>query len=186
MKKKINKLAMIALICVIAITAAVVAPTLAYVFLNTGSLENEFVPSAVSCRVVETFNQDKTEKSEVKVQNTGDTKAYIRVAVVVSWKDATGNVYAFSPEEGKDFVLELSQDTNWAKKGDYHYYLFPVAAGNSTEDLIDRCYQKSTAPSGYSLSVEILASAIQAEPSEAVGTMWDLTVDADTGKILIG
>ena len=42
---------------------------------------------------------------------------------------------------------------------------------------------KTQAPEGYSLSVEIIADAIQSVPKEAVESSWPVKVDAD-GNII--
>ena len=51
-----------------------------------------------------------------------------------------------------------------------------------TSVLFTDCKLTDTAvvPEGYNLSVEIIASAIQAEPDEAVETAWPAVVADDT------
>ena len=182
MKNHITKktIAIISLALLILIT---VGTTLALVFTNTDPVENTFKPSKVSCAVVEGTNDPVesgnvdtgTEKKEVKIKNTGDTDAFIRVAIVVTWQKADGTVYAVQPELGKDYSMTLNlTDSGWFKKGDYYYYNQPVAPDADTPNLINSAAQLATAnvPDDYFLSIEIVASAIQSAPDDVVTSQW--------------
>ena len=88
-------------------------------------------------------------------------------------------VTAKVPQEGVDYEINYSKDTGWAQGTDgYWYYLKPVAPGESTGNLIESCKQLPGAkvPTGYYLSVEIIASAIQSVPAQAVGEAWGVTI----------
>ena len=169
MKRKLNKRALVLLVCLTLVVTAAVGVTLAYIFTQTNPVENTFKPSKVSCEVVETFTNNV--KSDVMIKNTGDTSAYIRVAVVVTWKNEKGNVWAQAPVE-EDYSITWNLTANgWVKGIDgYYYYTDPVAPGDSTGILITEAKLKEgyTAPVGtdgtqYYLSIEIVASAIQAD-----------------------
>ncbi len=191
-KKRLTIL-LVSLLSVIAITVGI---TLAYVFSNTDPVENEFEPSKVACAVVEngfdtentdnTVNTDAT-KTNVQIKNTGDTDAYIRVAVVVTWKRADGTVWAQQPE-AEDYSIDWSFDDaenpTWVKGEDgYYYYKNPVAADTLTDILIKEAKVLKAAPEdGYQLSIEIVASAIQAKPTDVVTSRWGVAV-ADDGTI---
>lgn len=82
---------------------------------------------------------------------------YVRVAIVVTWKNATGQVYGQAPVEGTDYVIELD-NTDWFEGGDGFYYYSDMVAYDDntmvTEALIEKCYQKAAAPAdGYTLHV---------------------------------
>ena len=152
-----------------------VGGTVAYLSTTTGSVINTFTPTPVECTVVEDpFDQGKsTLKTNVSVQNTGKADAHIRATIVVTWQDAAGNVYGQVPVkgEGKDYVLEIN-DTGWEKGTDGYWYC--IAAGSpdtQTAVLIDSC-TALTSLDGYTLNVEILAQAIQAEPDAAAIAAW--------------
>lgn len=142
--------------------------TLAYLFTNTDSVKNTFTPAQVSCAVVEndqaytsnTVNITNNNKSNVTIKNTSNVPAYIRAAIVVTWKKADGTVYAVSPK-ASEYHLEIG--TDWTKSGDFYYFKSDVDADHSTSALIISAYQNSNAPTGYYLSIEIVAEAIQAE-----------------------
>ena len=183
MKKYINKktvlITSVALLLLVA-----VGTTLAYVFTKTDPVENRFDPSKVSCAVVEvvekgdssenTANVVQTGKSKTNVQikNTGDTDAYIRAAVVVNWMSEDGTkVWATKPVAGedKDYTISYNLSNGWIDGGDgYYYYTQPVDPGDMTNILITSATQNATGPKGtdgtqYYLSIEIVASAIQAD-----------------------
>jgi hypothetical protein len=131
-------------------------------------------------------------KTNVRVRNTGDATAYIRVVVLTTWKykDQNGvdHYHVQSPMENVDYAITYAEGTNWLPGDDgYRYYAYPVpcAKNAQTEDavltdiLIQRVelLENATVPDGYTLSVEIVASAIQAEPATAAVENWGLTVD---------
>ena len=157
--------------------------TLAYVFMNTDPVENVFQPSVVTTAVIENGgapvvgsneNTGKT-KTNVQIKNTGDTDAYIRVAVVVNWADATGTrVWAQKPVLGTDYTItydlnNYDLNNSWSLGSDgYYYYSGKVAPNGVTPVLITSAEVLTTGPKGtdgtqYYLSVEIVASGIQAE-----------------------
>ena len=179
--------------------AVAVGTTLAFVFTKTAPVENTFTPSNVACAVVE--NDPKTEntgnivytgdvKTDVKIKNTGDTDAFIRVAVVVTWKNTEGNVYALKPAEGADYTMTLDLANGWVKGADgYYYYKDAVNPNALTNVLITNATQSVTGPVGtdgtqYYLSIEIVASAIQANGMGATSAQdaWVKAVEPTTGN----
>lgn len=175
--RKRNK-RLIILLSVLALTlTVVVGTTLAFLFTQTDPLENKFQPTKVTCSIEESF--DGKVKKDVKITNTGTTDAYIRTSVVVTWKNSDGSIAAEKPIEGTDYEIDYAENTGWIKGADgYWYYTNPVAPGASTGDLIKQCTQK-VEKDGCRLEVEILASAIQSEPTEAVTEAWGVTVASD-------
>ena len=90
------------------------------------------------------------------MKNTGDTAAYIRVAVVVNWKNSDGHVYAKAPE------FEVPVSDGWENGSDgYYYFTKPVAVGAKTDSELT-VNILTDEPDGYDLYVEVVASAIQA------------------------
>ena len=174
-----QKKALLLLASVALLICVVVGGSVAFLSTSTGPLKNTFNPSHVTCRVTEKF--ENNEKKDVSVTNTGDTEAYIRAAIVVTGKDAEGgNVYAGQPKAGTDYTIDLNR-TDWTQIGDYYYYKFPVAAGESTSNLIKTCTPvNGNTPEGYDLNVEILASAIQSKPASVVQQTWGVTISNDS------
>lgn len=158
--------------------------TLAYLWVGTEAAENVFQPGNVSCEVYETFQNQV--KQNVGVQNTGNAPAYIRVAINVTWMKS-GNpsdqtVSAQKPQKDTDYTIEFAHDNGWIPGADgYWYYTQPIDPGAKTSPLIRECKQTPGAQiaDGYSLSVEILASAIQAAPKTAVEDAWNVTIQSN-------
>lgn len=178
-KPRINKAAVL-LTAAVLLIGTVVGSTVAYLIAQTDAVENTFEYAKVSCEVTENFNG--SEKTDVKVENTGTTDAYIRATYVVNWLDSNGNIAASVPEEYR-YDLTENPGGKWTKGADgYFYYLTPVAPHVSTPGSLLNC--KVTCPENpeYTLSVEILADAIQSEPASAVKEAWGYTPTAASGN----
>ena len=172
---RVNK-TLFALLAIVMVIGAVVGTTVAFLVDKTGNVQNTFEYAKVSCEVTETFNG--TSKSNVQITNTGTTDAYIRATYVVNWLDKDGNIAASVPK-GYSYTLTENPDGQWTKaSGDgYFYYLKPVAPKASTPGSLLNC--TVTYPDNnpeYTLSVKILATAIQSQPAKAVGEAWGVTI----------
>lgn len=180
------------LVSLVLVLGVAVGGTVAFLSTRTDSKENTFTPSKVTCEVTETFKNNV--KSNVAVKNTGDTTAFIRAAINVTWmkNEEAGTEYnaadqtvsAKVPLKDKDYSITFAKNTNWIQGADgYYYYQLPVDPQVSTGVLIEECklQENASVPDGYHLSVEIVASAIQSVPETVVQSMWHVTV-AD-GKI---
>ena len=181
------KRSLVLVVSVLVLLLAVAGGTLAWLTAQD-SVTNTFTPAHVTCTVEETFNG--TEKTNVQIKNTSDIPAYIRAYIVVTWKDADDaddNVYGKLPVEGTDYTMTMSSGTAWKKGSDgYYYYTSPVAADDTTGVLISSCTEKTEkAPAGYSLSVEIIAEAIQSVPTTTVGDVWGSVASVDSNGTLI-
>ena len=172
---------------------ATVGSTAAWLVSKPAAVENDFVPGKVACQVLEKFGAESgtSVKRNVRVKNTGNTDAYIRVLLVFTWKDKDGNIFSNKPQEGKDYQIVMDDLTNWIMQksdaGLYFYYKKPVAPDAETDVLIDSLRQIAgvTGPENgtYKLSVDILADAVQADPPEAVADSWG--VDVENGEIKV-
>ena len=171
---------------------ATVGSTAAWLVSKPAAVENDFVPGKVACQVLEKFGTESgaSVKRGVRVKNTGNTDAYIRVLLVFTWKDDAGNIFSNKPQEGKDYQIDKNL-TDWIKQesdaGTYYYYKKPVARDAETDVLIELLRQADgvTGPENgtYKLSVDILADAVQADPPQAVTESWGVAVE--NGKIKV-
>lgn len=168
------------LVALVMILTAAIGGTIAYIVTSTSDVENTFTPGKVSCEINEEFTG--ALKKDVTITNTGNTEAYIRAAIIVTWKSTepgSTDTYATAPQEGQ-YTMTLGSD--WVKGTDgYYYYKLPVAAQGSTTKLIEQCKlaENATAPEGYALSVEILADAIQSTPTSVVTEKWHVTLNGN-------
>ena len=179
MLKITSKKLIVTLACVLLTVFVGVGATLAYLFAQTPPLENTFTPVFLTC---ETQGSIKTGAS---VKNTGEVDGYIRVAVVCSWVSETDNsVHASKAVEGTDYTATWDT-TSWKKGADgFYYYLSPVKAGETTDVLVSGFTRIAQPPQGYTLTVQINATAIQANPVEAVTSAWGITV-LENGNISV-
>lgn len=153
--------------------------TVAYLVSAPAPAKNTFAPAKVTCQVKESFAGGV--KSNVTVQNTGTTAAFIRAAVVANWVAEDGTILATAPVEGTDYTVDWG-DLGWIHGGDgFYYYAKAVPASGVTDNLMDSCVQSVEAPTGYQLSIQILASAVQSKPERAAEEAWGVQV---TGEYL--
>lgn len=194
---RIRKRPLILALALVLLAGLGVGATLGLLHTRTEAVQNEFTYGKVSCQVLESFEEENSfyAKRNVRIQNTGNTDAYIRVLLVFNWKDANGNVFVTKPVINRDFQINLALDNGWIVSqndvGTYFYYKYPVAPGEETQVLIDGLWQAAgvTGPENgkYGLSAEIVADAIQAEPGYAVSDAWDeVTVGADGALMIQG
>lgn len=161
--------AAVLLLSMILLIGIAVGTTVAFLVARTEPIKNTFEYAKVSCEVT-------GSKESVQINNTGNTAAYIRATYVVTWRDADGKV-AVSVPGGYSYTLTENLSNNWKKGTDgYFYYTSPVAPGNSTLDSLPTCNVTYPDNPEYTLSVEILAEAIQSEPAEAVQQAWGATI----------
>ena len=170
--------------CVCILACAAVSGSLAWLISAPEPVVNTFTPGAVTIQVDETFNG--TTKSDVRIKNTGDVPAYIRVALVPAWVDDEGNIAA------KPASLELNDDCNiaWGKDGSgyeadwfigsdgFYYCKTVIEPGEYTPILINSC----TVNGGehkYDFELQIIASAVQSLPTSTVGEVWPVVVGTD-------
>lgn len=168
------------LVSLLLLLSVTVGGTIAYLSAKTEPLDNEFTPSEVTTEVNEDFENNK--KENVTIKNTGDTEAWIRAAIIVTWQDNSGNVYGKKPMTKSECRHENPNCTcdytitfgdSWTKGADgFYYYTSPVDAENSTSALIETCSSKNTAPEDYYLNVEIIGSGIQSVPDSVVESVW--------------
>ena len=144
----------------------------AYLTDHTEPMQNEFIPARVTCAVEETFTG--SVKSDVKIRNTGNVDAYIRATVIATFVAENGKVLATAPVEGVDYTVTWAT-MGWNKGSDgFWYHTASVAPDQLTANLIESA-TAITAPEGFRLNVQIVATAIQSNPAAAVTEAWGIT-----------
>lgn len=135
------------LLCVALVLSFAVGGTVAYLIRQSGTVSNQFAPGFVDCEVVD-------NGSTISIRNAGNVSAYLRAAVVVNWVDADGNI------SGTKQPQTVEVKAGWTPSGGIYYYSGAVASGQSVEFIADISGMEDD---GYTLSVEVVAEAIQAE-----------------------
>lgn len=153
------------LIAVLLLVSTAVGSTAAFLVTKTKPVVEDFAYAQVSCQVTDTL----------AVQNTGTAQAYIRASYAVNWLDGEENIVAAAPEDYSS-GLEENPRGAWVEGGDgYFYYPDPVDPGDETPSLLTCSVSYPENPK-YTLSVEVVAEAIQSNPAEAAEDAWGVTV----------
>ncbi|MGB4589947.1 MAG: hypothetical protein WBI17_12070 [Clostridiaceae bacterium] len=149
--------------------------TIAWLSAETIEIQNKFSTGIVESEIIEEF--DGQTKTDVSIKNTGNIDAYIRVALIPAWKEADGNVSG--TPVGAEYTKPQAPD-GWFLKDGFYYHMTKVPSGENTSILIS----EFTMPTkdGLLFELQILASAIQANPKEAVEDSWPVIVDT-AGKL---
>lgn len=133
----------------------------ALILTNSDEKINTFVLGNISCEVQEDYS----------IKNTGNTSCYIRAEIIVNWMDDEGSIYAINPE----YNITLGSDWKQSTEDGYYYYTNEVSETESTTGIISQLTPTSKAPEGYSLSINILAEAIQnGDNNKAIKDAWGI------------
>lgn len=130
------------------------------------TVTNEMSKGQVSCTVRQDYDRTLHQVSAVRVENTGDSPAYLRARLVSYRQNIKGQTIG-----GTEHLPAFTPDSGWVKHTDgYYYYTLPVAPGQSTQQLIRRLDLAMDASGSQVL--EVLAEAIQSFPAEAHTEAW--------------
>ena len=190
MKRKTKK-SLALVVSLVLIITTVVGGTLAFIMDKTPEIKNTFEPSKITTSVEEDL--EGSIKKNVMIKNTGDTEGFIRVAVVITWQDKDGNVFAQKPKENTDYTVSFNE-TDWFIGSDgFWYYKKPVKEGGLTSALI-HSIEPTTAgfakgeDDEFKFTVEIIASGIQSKPDHVVNRVWkavEVGKDENGSRILV-
>lgn len=114
------------LISLVMIAAVAVGGTLAWLTTATAPVQNTMEPGRVPITIDEKVSG--TTKTDVKIKNTGNVDAYIRVAVIANAVDEDGNIVVGS-------TPPFTVSSNWEEIDGYYYYKGIVPVGGSTTSL---------------------------------------------------
>lgn len=180
MKMLTKKVFMVIVSAALLLTFAV-SGTVAYLVDASDPVVNEFTPTSVKVEIPENFKNNV--KENVKIKNTSDIKAYVRATYIVTWQttDSSG-IKQMLPADTDDYELNLNT-SGWVVANGMYYWPTPLDAQAETGVLITSCKVKDGVQppaEGYYLNVEIIAQAIQAEPTTAVVEAWKVTLNGTT------
>ena len=165
------------IICILISTVSV--GTVAWLTKRT-SLSNMFSTGSVESQVQEVFDAEALVKRDVAVANKGNTTVYVRAAVSIFWEDDDGNVIDEQPAPSVDYTLVLNTSPDdWFYENGVYYFKKPLAAGATSDVLVEVCEQLQQYSDGRILVVDVACQSIQATPPRAVEEAWGVSVDAN-------
>ncbi len=166
------------------ILGILIGSVFAYLFSASGTVSNTLAPAVdPTIAVVETFTTNPDNKNFVKKDvavDVGDPgyAVYVRVLMVVIWRDDAGKILSNRPSEGADYTWTLNDDDWFKCQKDGFYYLKEPVNGGATPILASEIEQLRSISDGYYLHVEIIAQTVQAvgttdeNPIPAVEDAW--------------
>lgn len=184
MSKRIKHLLIAsAALCIV----AAVGLTLAFMF-KKAEKTNRFIPAEVSCAVREKLDNNEVdgtaavggEKADIRVENTGNVREFIRLRLVSYYVDSNGDIAGTATSQYPNLTLK----NGWIAGANHtFYYPYPVEPGKATEILCEPFslgqMQLADGKTVYQV-IEAIAEAVQAEPISAVQAAWGVTVTNNT------
>ncbi len=128
-QKALRKPSVAALVLSVLLLGAMIGGTVAFLTAVSRNVVNTFTPGTVTGEIEEV--KDSDSKDSVKIKNTGNVEAYVRVAVVGNEVDET-----LASVIGAYDVSSHLAGSGWVKNGNYYYYTGKVAAGALTGELL--------------------------------------------------
>ena len=163
--------------------AAAVGLTLAFMF-KKAEKTNRFIPAEVSCAVREKMAGSEvtgiaavgSKKSDIRVKNTGNVKEFIRLRLVSYYVDSNGDIVGTVSSQ----YPTLSLKNGWIDGANHtYYYPHSVEPGEATAILCEPfTLGQELLANGKTVYqvIELIAEAVQAEPSDAAQEVWGVTV----------
>lgn len=163
------------LLLILALALVVCATSGAFGLLkdSTSGVTAEYTTATVYCKVLEV--KDETDGSTIySVQNTGNTDACFRAAVVINWVNEKNEVVCVPADLlGPKYSDDWISFTGAADAPEiYYYYSGTVAPGAS---VVFFTLMPADGSNGYQRQVTVIAEAIQAEPAAAAAEAWHHT-----------
>ena len=144
--------------------------SLAFLNNRTAKVENTINKAHSDVLISEDF--DGTTKSSIKIKNTGTTPEYIRVKIITNWQSNNQIIAKSSPN------LEIKVAKNWILIDGFYYYQDIVDIGQEVE-LLEEPIILNNDSSGNKMCVDVLASSIQSNPSDAVKECFKVNLEGN-------
>ena len=171
-RKRLNKRTLVLLTSLALLIGIAAGATAAYIFTNSAQVTNTFEPARVDCAVQESF--DGASKSEIKIQNTGNVDAYIRVRLLYNWVNDKDEIVTKPANYSYTAPSATDLGEGWFASNNRYYYEYMVKPQETTTVLTNVAITPSPADGKYRLRVDVIAEAIQAKPKDAVSS-WGIS-----------
>lgn len=145
--------------------------TVAWLQSGEATVINRFSGSRVRCEVLQDFDPATNSVKDVKIRNTGDLSAYVRVRLIVYRKNVHGQIVGAIAQ-----MPTFTVGQGWIKHEDgYYYFTVPVNQTETTKPLISQMNLASY-PDGEYQTFEVLAEALQSFPQDAIQDAWRVEI----------
>lgn len=182
-KNKKPLIAMIALLIV-----GIVGVTFAY-FSDSISFKNIFKTGVYKTRTVEEFSSptnwtpgDVTEKS-ITTTNEGDYPVAVRLSYSESWvkNDHILEEYLFDehgdPTDEKAAILNLDNEDDWVKVGNYYYYNKKLNKNETTSSWLESVEFNSGADAYWADATYTLTINVETVQFDSYKEQWSISYD---------
>lgn len=164
------------ILLVLAVLGTTTGGVAAYLSLSSGEVTNKFDNGPQPEVWVNPINT-------ITVRDVGYA-VYLRAAVVVNWKNDSGEILADMPVKDTDYSLSLGE--GWKNIDGFYYYTSKIQTNITTAPVVT--VTAKTEKPGYELQVTVIAQTIQAigqtdgnTPVDAVKDAWGVTGEEITG-----
>lgn len=112
-------------------------------FSTSLNIENNFITSKFATTISENFispsnwHSSETIDKTFYVSNIGDNDIAVRLSYSEEWKDKGGNVLSNVQNDENIAIINLSNNGNWIKDGDYYFYRYALKPNDTTLTFLD-------------------------------------------------
>ena len=181
---------------VLVLVVFLVLGTIAY-FTSTDTLENIFLSGTYKTKTTEVFTSptnwtpgDVTPKT-ITTKNEGTIPVRVRIKLDESWTSKNGdeisndiceryNAYNYCLEYYQAAEINLDNENDWLKKGDYYYYLHELAPGETTTSLLESVTFNPNVQADISCTLVDGANTCESTGNGYDGATYELDITIET------
>ena len=170
---------------VLVLVVFLVLGTIAY-FTSTDTLENIFLSGTYKTKTTEVFTSptnwtpgDETPKT-ITTKNEGTIPVRVRVKLDESWTSKNNDSLNLEYNGEKAAIVNLDNQNDWLKKGDYYYYLHELAPGENTTSLLESVTFNPNVEASVTCTFENGANTCESTGDGYDGATYQLDITIET------
>ena len=174
------------IIFILVIAFVAIIGTSAY-FLYRNDVSNLFKTSPYSITVSESFQSPDdwmpgdTTPINFYVKNNTDLEVATRVSCDETWTDDSDNTYENEIDGVKGAIINLSNNSNWIKEGNYYYYYKKIGKNEQTSSFADSVtYNPEVNSDYYCRNYSLASDNCRAVPYPYLGATFNLECNFET------
>lgn len=184
-KRRVFGAKAVAVLLALALVFAVaIGTTLSLLVWQSEEDRSSFVPADADCGIT-------VENGAYYIENNGDTDVYVRALFTVTWKTDDGEIYGKTlPVETVDYRIAINTDDWFVGDDGFYYCRYAIApddrspafikdfivadSGDDESESMGNDVNAPRFPEDYDIVLDVIAGAIQSEPSDAVEDYWNI------------